>query len=195
MNDLPIGTVLAHAGQINPVSGSANHNWANLPCGPKKPSAASPSTKALVIDVEQSGWMLCDGRALPAESYPELYAVLGTMYGTTGSSDKMTFNIPDYRGLFMRGFDAGAGLDPDAAKRSAPDGGSTANVVGSLECDSLEDHTHHYDVAQPAGPTSQGSAASTTTTSQASTSPDSPARTSTETRPKNVAVNYIIKFR
>ena len=49
----------------------------------------------------------CDGRALGKTAYSELYQIIG---GTFGSTDT-TFNIPDYRGLFLRGFGAGQKYD------------------------------------------------------------------------------------
>lgn len=43
--------------------------------------------------MEQTGWMLCDGRTLEAAMYPELFATLGHSHGGEGAS----FAIPDYR--------------------------------------------------------------------------------------------------
>lgn len=45
------------------------------------------------------GYMLCDGRSLNISDYPELYQAIGTIYGGSGS----TFNLPDFRGMFLRG--------------------------------------------------------------------------------------------
>ncbi|WP_342197010.1 phage tail protein [Rhizobium hainanense] len=139
--------------------------------------------------------MLCDGRYLAAISYPELYAVLGGLYGERNAGRDLEFRIPDYRGLFLRGFDAGAGMDPDAKQRSDPTGNNVANVVGSLQCDAMQVHTHPYDVTTPAGISQQGNAAGTSISSKQTGSPETPARASSETRPKNIAVNYLIKFR
>ncbi len=192
----PIGTVCPFAGQVNPVTGSQNTIWTNAPCANSSATPApAPAADSPLMYLENQGWMLCDGRYLKADSYPELYAVLGELYGTQSSGVDLEFRIPDYRGLFLRGADAGAGMDPDAAQRLNPTGNHTANVVGSLQCDAIQDHTHQYDVTQPAGISQSGSAAGTTVTSKATSSPDKPARTTTETRPKNVAVNYIIKYR
>lgn len=193
-SDPPVGTVCPFAGQVNPVTGDRNTIWANAPCAN---SSAIPGKLAdsPLSHIESQGWMLCDGRYIKAESHFELYAVIGTLYGKQNSGIDLEFRIPDYRGLFLRGVDAGAGMDPDAGNRLNPTGNNTANVVGSLQCDSLQDHTHKYDITKPAGISQTGSAAGTTITSKPTSSPDSPARTSSETRPKNIAVNYIIKFR
>ena len=85
------------------------------------PEAASPpsggaSGPNVTQAVEAWGWMLCDGRTLGTHQYPELFAALGYLYGGSDAS----FRIPDYRGYFWRGTDAGAGVDPDASQRTDP---------------------------------------------------------------------------
>ena len=49
----------------------------------------------------------CDGRALSKTTYPELYQIIGGTFGYTDT----TFNIPDYRGLFLRGYGVGQKYD------------------------------------------------------------------------------------
>jgi microcystin-dependent protein len=48
------------------------------------------------------GWFQCDGAAISRTSYPELFAAIGTVYGTGDGST--TFNLPDLRGQFVRGW-------------------------------------------------------------------------------------------
>ncbi|MGX5845200.1 phage tail protein [Mesorhizobium sp. ArgA1] len=191
---IPIGAVCPFAGQVHPVTGSRNTIWANAACSS---SGSKPGTEAdaPLSHIESQGWMLCDGRYLSLTAYPELYAVLGALYGERSSGAEVEFRIPDYRGLFLRGLDAGAGMDPDADQRIDPTGNHVANTVGSLQCDAMQDHTHSYDVIQPAGISQQGNAAGTSLSSKATSSPIAPARIADETRPKNIAVNYIIRFR
>lgn len=43
-----------------------------------------------------SGWQLCFGQAISRTSYPELFQVIGTIYGNGDGST--TFNLPDCRG-------------------------------------------------------------------------------------------------
>lgn len=62
-----------------------------------------------------AGTLECAGQTLLIASYPGLYGVLGTIYGGDGISD---FKLPDYRGEFIRGWDHGRGLDPNAATRT-----------------------------------------------------------------------------
>ena len=44
--------------------------------------------------------LLCDGSEISRDTYSELFAVINTIYGEGDGST--TFNIPDYRGAFLR---------------------------------------------------------------------------------------------
>jgi microcystin-dependent protein len=50
-----------------------------------------------------SGWFLADGQAISRASYPELFSVIGTTYGSGDGST--TFNLPDLRGRALAGID------------------------------------------------------------------------------------------
>ncbi|MGM0593960.1 MAG: phage tail protein [Pseudomonadota bacterium] len=149
--------------------------------------------------IESWGWMVCDGRQLAAGEYAELFSVLGYWYG--GADDK--FKLPDYRGYFLRGTDAGSGNDPDSSQRiEAPHG--TAEGVGSTQQDALQVHYHSY--SKPGTPTTCGGTKETAVPNVGNGCSGGPAdsdcpdqseavRTSEyESRPKNIYVNYIIKF-
>ena len=192
LNDTPIGTVCSFAGQVDPISSPANTIWNQSSCASQRPTEPEAGDSPLNF-LESQGWMLCNGRWLSKGTYPELFAVIGTLYGE--NSGQEAFRIPDYRGLFLRGYDAGAGMDPQADERLGPTGSLPFNVVGSLQCDAFQDHTHNYDIASPAGISSSGTAASVSTGSQATSLSNPPALSGPETRPRNVSVNYIIKFR
>ncbi|MFW6598254.1 tail fiber protein [Propionibacteriaceae bacterium Y2011] len=193
---LPVGTICPFAGQVLPVVSPQNGTWQDSSCAAEVPAPATPVPDVPTNHLEDQGWMLCNGRWLGTEAFPELFAVLGNLYGTRDAGGSPQFRLPDYRGVFLRGFDGGAGLDPDADSRIAPTGSGTLNAVGSFQCDALQEHTHRYDTGNPAGVSQQGQASSITTTNKESTPPVEPARVSKhETRPKNIAVNYIIRFR
>lgn len=51
--------------------------------------------------VAPDGWLMCQGQALSRTTYAELFAVIGTAFGAGDGST--TFNIPDFRGEFLRG--------------------------------------------------------------------------------------------
>ncbi len=47
------------------------------------------------------GTLACDGSEISREAYKELFQVLGTKAGTGDGAT--TFNLPDLRGMFVRG--------------------------------------------------------------------------------------------
>lgn len=146
----------------------------------------------------------CDGSAISRSTYAELFATMGITHGRGDGST--TFNIPDYRGRFLRGVDGAAGRDPDKAGRSAMNaGGNTANAVGSVELDAMQGHWHGFwaytvNDPKPAGGTSYAGDMSASSP-QADKVRDavtdgshgSP-RISSETRPNNAYVKYYIKY-
>jgi microcystin-dependent protein len=46
-----------------------------------------------------AGYLLCDGTSYSTTTYAKLFAVIGYNYGGSGAS----FNVPDFRGMFLRG--------------------------------------------------------------------------------------------
>jgi len=187
-----VGTVCGFAGQVDPVSGDPNNLWSGSGCASQNSAAAKPRDDIPLNHLEAQGWMLCDGRALPKTVYPELFAVLGNLYGGLGEE----FRIPDYRGLFLRGTDAGSGMDPDAAARIGPTGSGTDKGIGSYQCDALQTHAHVYKSVVLAAPAQSGNAAGQASADLQTSVPPAPARVSQyETRAKNLSINYIIKFR
>ncbi|MBB5074435.1 hypothetical protein HNQ69_001577 [Bartonella callosciuri] len=56
------------------------------------------------------GWLLCDGSAYSRKDYRNLFATIGTLWGD--GDGVTTFNIPDLRGMFLRGFDYLGAVDP-----------------------------------------------------------------------------------
>ncbi|MBR3371168.1 MAG: tail fiber protein [Rhodobacteraceae bacterium] len=59
------------------------------------------------------GWLICNGAEVPRAQYPALFAAIGTIWGVGDGST--TFNLPDLRGEFRRGWDAGRGVDAGRA--------------------------------------------------------------------------------
>lgn len=91
---------------------------------------------------DQSGWMLCDGRSVDRTlpKYRALFDAIGSSWGGDGVN---RFNVPDLRGLFLRGVDGQADRDPDKNARAAINpGGHSGNDVGSLQNDEFESHLH-----------------------------------------------------
>jgi len=51
-----------------------------------------------------TGWLLCNGDAVSRTTYADLFAVIGTTYGSGNGST--TFNVPDFRGRVPAGIGA-----------------------------------------------------------------------------------------
>ena len=49
-----------------------------------------------------AGWFVCDGHEVSRGEHPELFAAIGVTYGDGDGST--TFNLPDFRGRFLRGY-------------------------------------------------------------------------------------------
>ena len=187
--DAPVGSVMPFVGALK------NH-------GPPKNDHADPIEEQVspppeTHDIEAWGWMLCDGRSLETGKYPELFAAIGNFYG---GSD-LTFNIPNFRGVFLRGTDLQSGNDPDVGERtkSAKDDTAYSNV-GSYQASSMQDHKHNLSVFAAAGQGGGNLLAPKQTPAQTGSIYEDPAASppigisAAETRPSNTAVNFIIKF-
>lgn len=148
-----------------------------------------------------SGWLECNGAAVSRTTYATLFAAISTVYGVGNGST--TFNLPDLRGEFVRGWDHGAGNDPDAATRTNSGGGSTGDNVGTKQDDAIKKHIHkmNYQVKFPtngAGAAVAGSATETQTSTTYNTTGPFNVGSSTyvgksETRSRNVNMMYCIK--
>lgn len=56
-----------------------------------------------------AGWLVCDGSAVSRTTYARLFVAMGVAFGVGDGVN--TFNLPDLRGEFIRGFDGGRGVD------------------------------------------------------------------------------------
>ncbi|WP_273724032.1 phage tail protein [Bartonella sp. AU18XJBT] len=74
-----------------------------------------------------SGWLLCDGKEYSRRNYANLFAVLGETWGK--GDGQTTFNVPDLRGMFLRGLDSGKEIDK-------------GRLLGSRQEESFKSHTH-----------------------------------------------------
>jgi hypothetical protein len=163
---------------------------ARIPAGTVVPFAGSSVA---------AGWLLCDGSPVSRSTYAGLFGVIGTLHGS--GDGVTTFNVPDYRGRFLRGVDGTAGRDPDNASRTAMNaGGSTGNAVGSVQGDAFQGHKH--DQITQIQSNSPNYAAGSPYTSNLNGITGNPVsdgvhgtpRTSYETRPTNAYINWIIKY-
>jgi microcystin-dependent protein len=138
-----------------------------------------------------TGFLLCNGASVLRATYPDLFTAIGTAFG---AADGTHFNVPDLRGIFLRGANntKATGLyDPDASGRSAmASGGNTGDAVGSVQDHNVEGHVHT--VPERSG--SAGTATGDSFTYGAQSAATTGSTGGNETRPVNAYVNYIIKF-
>ena len=138
------------------------------------------------------GYLLCNGQALDTTLYSNLFTAIGYTYGGSGSS----FNLPDYRGTFLRGLDNGRGYD-------------VGRAIGTYQTDAFGAHSHHEfggdgyssglsnnNVPAISSTDVDGNIRRVTgyTLDREATLGKSSTEGDTETRPKNYSVNYIIKY-
>lgn len=153
-------------------------------------------TQTSLAKLAPLGWLVCNGMTLQISKYQTLFDAIGTAFGGDGTS---TFNLPDLRGQFLRGVDAGAGVDPDVNSRTAQAaGGNTGGNVGSRQPQQLLNHTHTWD--RNFGQISPSGSDLNVQLSNGGNKPPNQGRQPTtnndgggnETRPVNVYVYYLI---
>ncbi|HFV2379225.1 TPA: phage tail protein [Escherichia coli] len=113
-----------------------------------------------------TGWLKCNGAAFSAEEYPEL----AKAYPTN--------KLPDLRGEFIRGWDDGRGID-------------IARTLLSVQDATIEAHEHYYNGAiyTSSGP----SWANATGAGHLAYSGFTSSYGGGETRPRNIAFNFIVR--
>lgn len=65
--------------------------------------------KTSVRSANHGNWFLCDGQAISRTTYATLFSIIGTNFGAGDGST--TFNLPDYRGKFLRGLGGDSAAD------------------------------------------------------------------------------------
>ena len=76
-----------------------------------------------------TGWLKANGAAVSRTAYSDLFAAIGTTFGAGDGVN--TFNLPDLRGEFLRGWDDGRGVDSGRSLGSQQAGSSISPFVGS----------------------------------------------------------------
>ncbi|MBS7559405.1 phage tail protein [Pseudomonas sp. RC4D1] len=90
-------------------------------------------------EMAPAGWLKANGAAVSRVTYAALFAAIGTRFGAGDWVN--TFNIPDLRGEFIRGWDDGRGLDP-GRDLGGVQGGQNALHTHTARTDLAGDHTH-----------------------------------------------------
>ena len=186
------------------------------------------SVSAFARSTAPAGWLKANGAAVSRTTYAALFAAIGTTFGVGDGST--TFNLPDMRGEFLRGWDDARGVDSgrgfgswqDSDNKSHSHTTSTSSYAhthswsGTTSNDGAHTHTapraQNNDVGggYPNFTTANGWNGTTAATNSAgahshsvsgTTSSDSHSHTvtvdatgGTETRPRNHALLFCIKY-
>jgi|SRR6056300_590165 len=86
------------------------------------------------------GWLKCNGATISRTTYAELFNAIGTTFGA--GDGESTFQLPDLRGEFIRGWDDGRGIDSGRAF-GVSQGDSTKLPNTSFTTDNPGNHNHN----------------------------------------------------
>jgi microcystin-dependent protein len=125
-----------------------------------------------------AGYLKANGATISRTTYADLFAAIGTAFGAGDGST--TFQLPDMRGEFVRGWDDGRGVD-------------SGRAIGSSQSDGFKSHYHDILTSgnTPAG--TLGIVGSNQISGTPSTSTTG-STGGTETRPRNIALLACIKY-
>jgi len=142
-------------------------------------AVASGIVTAYAGDTVPTNWLECNGAAISRTTYAALFAAIGVLWGVGDGST--TFNLPDMRGEFLRGYDHGRGVD-------------SGRALASSQTDEFESHLHNvsFEVVGVGGGTNNFPAPSNYS-GGASYNYITSNSGGTETRPRNITMMYIIK--
>jgi microcystin-dependent protein len=76
-----------------------------------------------------TGYIKANGAAVSRSTFSALFSAISTTFGAGDGST--TFNVPDLRGYFVRGWDDGRAVD-------------TGRVFGSNQTDAMQGHNHGF---------------------------------------------------
>lgn len=184
------GTRLANgtAGEVLTSTGGTTAPVWSVPGG-------SPTASVVMFagSSAPTGWLICNGDAVDRTIYGALFAIISTTYGVGDGST--TFNLPDTRGIFVRG----AGTN---GQLTTANGSSFSGTLGIYENDRFQGHYHSPTTAlrDSTGRLGDfgGALASGRVDLQGIQDPIADAsngtpRTGNQTNPANLSLNYIIK--
>ena len=110
-----------NANDVLQSDGSGNLSFASVPGVP------TGSVHMMATTTAPSGYLKCDGAAISRTAFADLFAIIGTTHGEGDGSS--TFNVPDLRGEFVRGWDDSRGVD-------------SGRTFGSSQSDTNKQHNH-----------------------------------------------------
>ena len=174
--------------QFEGYNGSA---WGEIAAGVPAGSVFSFATSTV-----PTGYLECNGAAVSRSTYASLFSAISTTWGVGDGSS--TFNLPDLRGQFVRGWDNSAGVDSGRSFASSQSDQNKSHNHSVTD----PGHTHSWDrqdATNDSGyrpwPASNNDcnlfvAQTGSSTTGISIQNDG----GTEVRVKNYALMYVIKF-
>lgn len=138
------------------------------------------------------GYLLCNGQEVSRTTYNRLFALLGVNFG--GGDGISTFNVPDYRGCFLRGFDNRVGSVTSSDMFTKQNSGvpNITGTFGSLVSPypSTGAFSDEFSAATGQGGTGEVRKGVFNASASSNVYQDG----LTEARPVNYSVNYFIKY-
>ena len=128
----PISGIVYRCLVTNTNQTVSNPAYWDVAFSPYEAMVPTGSTQMFAGLTAPRGWLIADGTAVSRTTYAALFAVIGTTYGNGDGST--TFNLPDMRGVIVRGVDRGRNLDP-------------ARAQGSYQGDLFASHNHPTSIA------------------------------------------------
>ena len=111
-----------NANDVLQSDGSGNLSFTALP-----QAVPTGSVHLMASTTAPSGYLKCNGAAVSRTTYADLFAEIGTAFGAGDGSS--TFNVPDLRGEFVRGWDDARGID-------------SGRNFGTAQSDQNKQHNH-----------------------------------------------------
>jgi len=127
------GFIALHYGNLSNVIASIQEQLTN----------GNPSGAVITFagSTAPSGYLKCNGAAVSRATYAELYAVVGDTYGNGDGST--TFNLPELRGEFVRGWDDSRGVDSGRSLGTSQSANNASHThTGPSHTHTGPSHTH-----------------------------------------------------
>ena len=194
-----------NANDVLQSDGSGNLSFAALP-----QAVPTGSVHMMATTTAPSGYLKCNGAAVSRTTFADLFAIIGTTHGEGDGSS--TFNVPDLRGEFVRGWDDGRGVDSGrsfASSQSSQNLQHNHGVTDPGHGHSINDPGHIHQVAYSNSDSGDGvieesgtgfngfepteTATTGITINNASTGISTQNHGGSEARPRNIAMMYVIK--
>ena len=155
-------------------------------------SAKIGDIKMSVLSSNHDNWLLCNGQEVNRADYPDLFKVIGISFGSGNGTT--TFNVPDYRGKFIRGLGGDSASDIYTTQAEG-----LPNITGSFQVKagaSASDWTGSFFAGESITADQYGGTFGRTNVTQFSAQKSSAIYgASSHVTPINQAVNYFIKVK